>query len=306
MGGFKILTSPHGDAAIAVTCSYDNGNITNGVCSNTTEGGHWPQIVFSTVEATCKNVVNEIEYTVMVAGQKVVSVAAAFSLIDVPLAALTAGSGLSQQFSVRFTTAAAKAAAAAAIYNVYPRSGNPGYIPGKPLLGGTLLSGSVLAASAPVVIQMAPDPSKWITMPMPNSDGDCPSAVSGFMPTSVTFGYGLVTTCSISVQLSDFGDCNALRRKTRAVIKNAISSATHIGRYGNSSQAHLGEWVKIDGTHIKDESLDAGTGTSCASTYTGLHLEVFTAMVSVLLRRLADYSTFSWVFLLPDILNKCA
>ena len=80
---------------------------------------------------------------------KIVSVAAHFILDDIVESNVASATSIwTQNFQVAFVQKASPLP-----FNSYPRSGNPGYIPGKPVLAGKL--------NATNFIVMSSDPGKW-------------------------------------------------------------------------------------------------------------------------------------------------
>eukprot|EP00039_Didymoeca_costata_P014192 m.226943 g.226943 ORF g.226943 m.226943 type:complete len:641 (-) comp15967_c0_seq8:3390-5312(-) len=162
--------------------------------------------------------------------------------------------------------------------NEYPRSGNPGYLIGKPVLAGNLGGNS-----ENVTINLNLDSNAWLVFPKGEESGLCPNVVdmesSSILRSRVDFGYDLVSSCSFSVSTSNFTQCDVFRQNVNAYVQSILSRVSLIGRYGNSSQTGASDWVEILSREIPSSIVESATdsGAQCAGILTGIHLKILTA-----------------------------
>jgi len=172
----------------------------------------------------------------------------------------------------------------------YPRSGNPGYIRGKPVLAGKrrLLG----ADSEQSFVMVAEDPSTWIFFPKADSTGSCPVDSSTYGGTgvppaasrrmSISYGYDGASSCVFELKLADFKDCSAIREEVYSAVNAITSRAEYVGRYGMSSQTVIEDWVEVINTDPPQPPASDATDEStfeCSPVITGAHLEILTAKI---------------------------
>ena len=167
----------------------------------------------------------------------------------------------------------------------YPRSGNPGYIRGKPVLGGALRMAGFDATKLFVTLQ--DDPLTWLYFPKADSTGACPVVKDSGMPPSprermsVSYGYDATSSCVYELALANFKDCSAIRNKVYAAVKAITERVQYVGRYGMSSQTVIEDWVQVLNIEppVPPESDGDGTPYQCSPVITGVHLELLTAKI---------------------------
>ncbi|KAK3746639.1 hypothetical protein QZH41_012846 [Actinostola sp. cb2023] len=147
----------------------------------------------------------------------------------------------------------------------FSRSGNPGYIVGKPLVAGTLTSDS---STKTEYILLNIDPSSWLTIAAPSSDGSCNNSTDRI---PVAFGMGIRTGCTIRLSLStSSSSCQVLQDTALNVLLAGVP--THVATFGNSDVNKPSDWVKILNNR-PTQTVGGGNG-ACTNMIMGLHIEV--------------------------------
>eukprot|EP00051_Salpingoeca_urceolata_P006706 m.88748 g.88748 ORF g.88748 m.88748 type:complete len:559 (-) comp14953_c0_seq3:101-1777(-) len=221
--------------------------------------------VFEVGSGACLNIVSEVVYTVTYDDAKVSAVE-----LTIQLQNITTSDPILQTFTIKFVGPATASAASASSpgLDTFPRSGNPGYIIGKPVLAGVLINQT---------IELDSNPSRWLSLVRSSADGSCDSNTRE----SVAFGNNVATSCALPVTLSTFDDCAALRATT--VRQLGVPAATHVGQYGSSSQQVLSDWVTIlDRDTIQPSGSTLATPGACTNILTGVHLTLLTARIGSL------------------------
>lgn len=145
----------------------------------------------------------------------------------------------------------------------FSRSGNPGYIVGKPILAGVRVENFVALSG---------DSEQYLTMVTGSASGDC--ITDSLNRRQVLFGENFRSGCLIKSTLSDLTDrCDyiqshvieALLGPTRTI---AVDGTLYIASFGNSNPLKIGDWVEV---LITNEVLEG----SCKGV--AMHLEVLYA-----------------------------
>lgn len=208
---------------------------------------------------------------------RIASVAVAFVVADVVIPSTAAVFSVVQRHSIRFlTNTSTYTGVANAVPNDYPRSGNPGYIIGKPVLAG-IATNAVPAGTT--TVEMSEDPLQWLGLPKPGPSARCED-VHPTQRSAVRFGYDMASDCLLDVGLEDFTDCNVLRASVQAIFAQHITRASMIGKYGNSSQLAVNDWVPLVNAGVPAQSGATDTVQSqCTQVMSSAHLELLTARV---------------------------
>ncbi|KAI9340921.1 hypothetical protein BDR26DRAFT_343261 [Obelidium mucronatum] len=266
--GFQLQTSPTTQLSLSSMQCIDPVSGASVLC--TTIIPSW-----SSTSAMCSRLVTSLDYTFTYSTASgfiaidSVSVVATFSNLMLPLAA---GSVL-QTFSTHWVPAGAGKPP-------LPKSGNPGYIIGKPILFGTLLTVPVQA--------IAYFPSKASTLTLPQdvlSNGILGCAATNAQRLSVGFGEDVLTGCTMYLTYADLapGNCANVRNQAYAALtggtvgQSKIDLINMVGKFGNSSQVHVNEWVPIIVDNIGDNSQPATNPGTCSSVLTALDIQFITA-----------------------------
>lgn len=217
-----------------------------------------PDPTYDAVNKRCDNVVLEVSYRVQYSNS---STDIFNVMVEFFLGSVTAEIGLAirQKVSVRFSKLGDSE-------TVFQRSGNPGYIVGKPLVAGKLQENIE-------AIYLSSDPNTWLTVIRPSADGTCAS-VNSTGRTSVTFGVDMRTGCTISLQLNlRESQCRELQKTVFNTLLG--DQPTHVASFGNSDVNNVGDWVKI--LNIEPGNEARQINGQCQDMRLGLHIEVLFA-----------------------------
>ncbi|XP_022523013.2 tectonic-2 [Astyanax mexicanus] len=139
-----------------------------------------------------------------------------------------------------------------------PNSGNPGYLEGRPVIGGIL-------DSTTGVIERASF-SLWQAV----GDGLCSSA--GLRP--VLYGLNSTSGCLIPVRLLNLTQCSQLRETVRSVLSGLVP-ATLVSWSGKPDFFSLSNWTQIT-TVVQNSSLQPAGGFAgvCSGIPAHLHIHI--------------------------------
>ncbi|XP_073858384.1 tectonic-3 isoform X2 [Macaca fascicularis] len=195
---------------------------------------------------TCQNVVSQVTYEIETNGtfgiQKVSVSLGQTNLTVEP------GASLQQHFILHFR--AFQQSTAASITS--PRSGNPGYIVGKPLLA---LTGDV---------------SYSMTLLRSQGNGSC--SVNRH---EVQFGVNAISGCKLRLKKAD---CSYLQQEIYQTL-HGRPRPQHVAIFGNADPAQKGGWTRILNRHC---NISAIICTSCCLIPVSLEIQVLWAYVGLL------------------------
>ena len=202
----------------------------------------------------CSNAVLSVSYTITTADVNgTSSVDAVFILDDIELTDFP----LTQTFSVSFQTSTNAAA------NTVPvvRSGNPGYLVGRPLV-----TASVQDSTA--------TPNNNIFLITPDASGMCSSTTDTRLP--ILFGQSQRTGCLEPMPSSL--DCAALQTTIRAVLDDVLfdasSSPFYVGVYGNVDSADFNPAVWLEVTQGVYNASPSNTSRGCTGMVLNARYEI--------------------------------
>lgn len=109
-----------------------------------------------------------------------------FSMSPLSVATNSCSAAVQQSFSTFFTDPSSSSSS-----DIRPKSGNPGYLVGNPLLSGTIVTNNDLSAVNQTVDGL-------VVLPR-STTGDCSSTGSG---TQITFGEDLFVACTLPLNLA--------------------------------------------------------------------------------------------------------
>eukprot|EP00035_Acanthoeca_spectabilis_P019673 m.429180 g.429180 ORF g.429180 m.429180 type:complete len:661 (+) comp16972_c0_seq1:1987-3969(+) len=253
----------------ALNCSATT--TTNTTTVVTSPGGGTTQTITVASTGSVRYPVAEVHYTINRTTLGIVSATARFVVLDTVVGSLLPYA-LQQTHSVVFEGGSSQ--------TTFPRSGNPGYLLGKPVLAG-----EISTAGDSIVISSTP--ADWLFVPKVSSNLLC-SSINVSLPTGrngVDFGFNLVTGCSVPVTVENYTDtaaCTALRATTLSHFSAFVNTNNMIGIYGNSNPSDINDWVTIlDSTAASWGATYSGTDSNyeCARVLVGLRLELLTAKV---------------------------
>ncbi|KAJ3137617.1 Tectonic-3, partial [Irineochytrium annulatum] len=183
-----------------------------------------------------------------------------------------------------------------------PRSGNPGYIHGLPVL-----TGAIVTSPAPAIAYFS-SPLDGLTYPIDvpislfsrsvdldgSSDGieqiksPYPSALgcsrggqtTGGTPdrVPVTFGEDVAGGCTLHLSRRDLGDCVAVRALARDSLTGGgrMMEINRIGKFGNANASVTGEWASIIVENVGDKTGSITSPNACSGVLTSVDIQFLT------------------------------
>ncbi|XP_045710180.1 tectonic-3 [Phyllostomus hastatus] len=193
---------------------------------------------------TCQNVVSQVTYEIETNGTfGIQKVSVGFGQANLTV---EPGASLQQHFIIRFRASQSTAASLRA-----PRSGNPGYIVGKPFLA---LTGDV---------------SHSMTLLQSQGDGTC-----SVRRHEVQFGVNAMSGCKL--RLKKMG-CRHLQQEMYQTL-HGRPRPEHVAIFGNADPAQKGEWTRILSRNC---SVSATHCASCCVIPVSLEIQVLWAYVGL-------------------------
>ncbi|KAJ3290577.1 Tectonic-1 [Borealophlyctis nickersoniae] len=275
--GFVIVTDPSSTGKTipltinAPTCIDPVTGIQTPCFSPTT----LPTPLWNATASVCSQVVLQVRYTFTYSVYITTTIITA-ATVDLAFGQISAGaSSVLQTFSTVYVVPPTNVSTLPV-----PKSGNPGYIVGKPLLVGTLVKNGNQSA-----IAYTPNPQYGLTVPTDvffsgSTTPSCPPAGSRSQRLPVLFGYDSLAGCTLSYTREDLtNNCAVIRGRVLEVQTLAVAGITHVGRFGNASWEDLEGWVQISNDN---SSATAVLGTpdpagTCSSLLTELDIQILTA-----------------------------
>ncbi|KAM8806050.1 tectonic-3 [Eudromia elegans] len=195
----------------------------------------------------CYNVVSEVVYEIEFnSTHGIQNVSVQFKVASIPG---NSGSALQQHFTLRFWTRT--------VSHTLPRSGNPGYIVGAPLL-------------------ITNDGARQhMTILQSQGDGSC----SQFLRHKVRFGINMKTGCKLSLsQILEEGDCSYIQGKLYNALQG-MNRAEDLAVIGSARSTQAEEWTAI---LIRNCSAQAVNCTSCCMVPVTLEIQILWAKEGLL------------------------
>ncbi|KAM6204012.1 tectonic-3 isoform 2-T2 [Sarcoramphus papa] len=188
---------------------------------------------------TCTNVVSEVIYEIEFSGTRgIQSVSVQFKVSNI---SGNSGSSLQQHFTFHFWTRT--------LSHRLPRSGNPGYITGAPLLianSGAMQHMSILRSEG---------------------DGSC----SQFLRHTVQFGRNMRTGCKLSLSpILEESNCSYIQQKLYQALQG-MNRAEDLAITGSAHPTQAEEWTTI---LIQNCSVQAVNCTSCCMVPVTLEIQI--------------------------------
>ncbi|XP_072727827.1 tectonic-3 isoform X2 [Ciconia boyciana] len=195
----------------------------------------------------CNNVVSEVIYEIEFSGTHgIQSVSVRFKVSNI---SGTSGSSLQQHFTLHFWTRT--------LSHTLPRSGNPGYVTGAPLLianSGAMQHMSVLRSEG---------------------DGSC----SQFLRHTVQFGRNMRTGCKLSLSpILEESNCSYIQQKLYKALQG-MNRAGDLAITGSARSTQAEEWTTILIQHC---SVQAVNCTSCCMVPVTLEIQILWTKVGLL------------------------
>ncbi|XP_071302477.1 delta-1-pyrroline-5-carboxylate synthase isoform X3 [Agelaius tricolor] len=198
-------------------------------------------------DSTCVNVVSEVIYEIEYSGTSgIQSVSVQFKVSNI---SVNSRSSLQQHFTMHFWTRT--------LSHMLPRSGNPGYITGAPLLianSGAKQHMSILKSE---------------------SDGSC----SQFLRHTVQFGRNMRTGCKISLSpILEDSNCSYIQHKLYKAFQG-MNRTEDFAVTGSAHSTQAEEWMTI---LIENCSVEAVNCTSCCMVPVTLEIQILWTKVGLL------------------------
>ncbi|GAB0191892.1 delta-1-pyrroline-5-carboxylate synthase [Grus japonensis] len=192
----------------------------------------------------CNNVVSEVIYEIEFSGTHgIQSVSVRFKVTSI---SGNSGSSLQQRFTLHFWTRT--------LSHMLPRSGNPGYITGAPLLIANVGQMSILRSEG---------------------DGSC----SQFLRHTVQFGRNMRTGCKLSLsQILEESNCSYIQQKLYKALQG-MDRAESLAVTGSAHSTQAEEWTAI---LIQNCSAQAMNCTSCCMVPVTLEVQILWTKVGLL------------------------
>jgi len=250
----------------------------------------------------CQNMVTSVVYTVehsSDAAGTITAVKAAVVITDVTRDVSAVSLSVTQTFGVDFVATAVAGTTSNTSGNQVKRvrSGNPGYLMGRPVLIGTLAA-PVAPASLGTIAEVE-EGLQVVSSLMPYDSTAAASFGTAKCPTSlasahqtVGFGYDMTSGCELELtraQLKDLcctnsDECNPVAPTAYADPTSGIpyflafpAAAQYVGLYGNADPLDVKQWTVVSqrATTLKN-SWNDNTGI-CKNMVTGLHYKFLVA-----------------------------
>ncbi|RWS04610.1 tectonic-1-like protein [Dinothrombium tinctorium] len=215
------------------------------------ENETFPELTFE--NNRCSNVVQDVEYTVEYnASVGIIKIIVKFEFMHVH----ETQKYFRQHFSVKFIEG----------NRTLPRSGNPGYIFGKPVLALSLNSSKV---------------DEFQISQFSKSIGFCTEHDAD--KRTVFFGLNLISGCTYAIvapKEERANTCQAIQNEIMKIIK-IDDKIDAIGIYGNSNASEKSDWLPIlvDDEGINPHNIPIATRHKCPVLITGLSISIFYAFV---------------------------
>lgn len=290
------------------TSSFLTNNCDTGLLSvigNTAPCGAFATVALTSADGVCMNAVKSVKYVVTHSGDAtsaITNVAAFIVITNVPSdltawgAATTwklAKDGFEQIFSVEFNGIFTGTALSNNGGNIVrrARSGNPGYIMGKPVLYGTLSSSVInelvagLSVPSPLLDYTRVTSTSTTTYPFSGGEGACPTSTATTVgQTPIQFGYDMATGCTFSVTRPQFQTlCTATGSTTYTdasgfpLFFNFVNG--YVGSLGNADPLDKSQWIAINKLASAPTRVYSEATGLCTGMPTGLAYKFLVATV---------------------------
>lgn len=154
---------------------------------------------------------------------------------------------------------------------VFARSGNPGYVIGKPIIIGLLR----INESDEIIFNKT---DAFLTLPLAGKNGECDRHI-------VNFGEDIRSRCFIKLFTKNFtaSSCAKLQNMTmHLLMKDSLQNVNHhygvyVSKLGNFTSKDIMDWLRITYDRIPQNVVTArviGKQISCSGLVTSLHLDI--------------------------------
>lgn len=197
----------------------------------------------------CKNVTLALDYDFYWQGNGITGITLTRTIGTI---SLNGNVSLTSRYSARFVSGNITSE---------PKSGNPGYQVGRPVIGGTL---NISMENDAVFIQRT-----TIHMWKPVNTGLCSN--SDMRP--VLFGENSTTGCLFPVSHQNLTACTLLRDTVRS-LQEALVKATVVARNGRPDALSMADWLNISYVTLNSSGVE-DSNSSCSDVPTHLHIFVW-------------------------------
>lgn len=172
--------------------------------------------------------------------------------------------------------------------NTFERSGNPGYIEGKPIFVGTMITNKIEEAIVKNVIFNKSNP--YFTLPMANEIGYCDD-INRY---TIKFLEDVKLKCRVAVETSNFSTttCIKLQNRTFETLINFMSSKDfdkinlnkqYVSKSGNVTNNETEDWAKMFFEKIPQNVITAQTTNNelrCSGLVNSVAFDVVHSLIS--------------------------
>jgi tectonic-1/3 len=262
----------------------------------------------------CQNVVKEVRYMIYHNG----TIGITKVCIYLWLTNITLHRKLSQKFSVTFHwTKDTK---------TFHRSGNPGYIVGRPVMSGKKVT-RIFGTEGEIDregIEIDENPEKWLSIAGAKEDGRCDleGNMGNSLRHSVTFGENRRSSCMVFVSPSNFTSpsaCTALHKTMIQLLSGTkmtnVTSAKefnlYIATFGDAKVEDTGDWTQVILESVPSILVISSQNNDwtlvCKGIVTSIHIDIMFANVGSLANPQAKILGSVFRFGLPhDIIFTCS
>lgn len=260
-------------------------------------------------DGECKKVVTEVEYYFYHNGTDGIKQAKAYFWLKNMTGSF--GHQMLQKISVKFRWVDSPEI-------IFERSGNPGYIVGKPVMAGRKIY-NVSTENAAVkkeAIELSVDSNQWLTA-FGMSQGICSSEFRN----PIRFRENALYTCSLHLMKDDFdkGKCLQLQKRIFDLLIGEdfsnITTNNHFNKFvatfGNSKVEETGDWVQVlvDLFPVISSQVSFKSHSNsivCKNVITGMYVEIAHSNVGSFTNPQAKILGVSFRFGQPeDLIMKC-
>lgn len=238
----------------------------------------------------CQNVVRELRYMIYHNGTKGITTV----YVYVWLTNASLYTELSQKYSVSFHWTKDG--------RPFHRSGNPGYIVGKPIMTGRKVI-QTLGIEGEVekeAIEVDENPDEWLSIAVAKKDGRCDMEQTGIhsLRQTVTFGEDRWSSCMVFVSPSNFTSpaACAMMHKTviyllaGSIMENVTSAKKlnfYVATFGDAKVEETGDWVQVILESVPSFVMSSSSQHDdwmlvCKGIVTSIHIDVMFANVGSL------------------------
>ena len=209
---------------------------------------------------SCRNVVARVVYVVRHDGADGIESVDAYVELADAADSRRAGTPLSQRFEYRHFWSSGENTTD----EVRVRSGNPGYLPGRPVPVGDGLD-----LKAPRILHLG-----TLSVFAPGPNGRC--SLKPDTRTEVGFGDNLRVGCSVYLTRSELSEgCARLKNRTLGMLLGPAGMGDrYVATFGNSEPGKPGDWVRVIHTGPPDLGYKKQLAGRCSNLVTSLHIEV--------------------------------